>query len=75
MEGSNKLPPIMKNRFTLIVLIVSNLAFGQQYDGLHIEKSKIDKRNSIYSLGKEFVFNIKITENDSTMFLKENNHV
>jgi hypothetical protein len=64
----------MKNKFLIIVLLVSNLAFGQQYDGLHIEKSKIDKKNSIYSLGKEFVFNIKITENDSTMFLKENNH-
>ncbi len=66
----------MKNRFTLTVLILSNLAFGQQYDGLHIEKSKIDKGNCIYSLGKEFVFNIKITENDSTKFLnlKENIH-
>jgi hypothetical protein len=63
----------MKNRFTIIVLIVTNLALGQQYDGLHIEKSKIDKNNSVYTLGKEFVFKIKITENDSTMFLKENN--
>ena len=64
----------MKNRFTIIVLILSNLAFGQQYDGLHIEKRKIDKNNSIYTLGKEFVFNMKITENDSSLFLKENNH-
>lgn len=63
----------MKYRFTIIVLIVTNLALGQQYDGLHIEKSKIDKNNSVYTLGKEFVFKIKITENDSTMFLKENN--
>ena len=64
----------MKNRFAIIILILSNLAFGQQYDGLHIEKSKIDKNNSIYTVGKEFVYNIKITENDSSMFLKENNH-
>jgi hypothetical protein len=39
-----------------------------------LKKAKSTKKNSIYSLGKEFVFNIKITENDSTMFLKENNH-
>ncbi len=63
----------MKNRFLIIILLVSNLVLGQQYDGLHIEKSKIDKNNSIYTLGKEFVFNIKITENDSIFFLKENN--
>jgi len=62
----------MKNNFLIIVLLVSNLAFAQQYDGLHIEKSKVDRNNSIYNLGKEFVFNIKITENDSTFFLKEN---
>ncbi|NHN26196.1 DUF3108 domain-containing protein [Flavobacterium jejuense] len=63
----------MKNRFLIIILLVSNLVLGQQYDGLHIEKSKIDKNNSIYTLGKEFVFNIKITENDSIFFIKENN--
>jgi hypothetical protein len=67
-----KLPPIMKNSFLIIVLLFSNLAFGQQYDGLHIEKNKIDKNNNIYTLGKEFVFNIKITENDSIFFLREN---
>ncbi len=67
------LPQIMKNRFTIIGLIVSNLAFGQQYNDLYIEKSKIDKKNNVYSLGKEFVFNIKIIENDSTVFLRENN--
>jgi hypothetical protein len=64
----------MKNRFTIIIMILSNLAFGQQYDGLHIEKRKIDKNNTIYTVGKEFVFNINITENDSSMFLKENDH-
>lgn len=63
----------MKNRFLIIILLVSNLVLGQQYDGLYIEKSKIDKNNSIYTLGKEVVFNIKITENDSIFFLKENN--
>ncbi|SFN37470.1 hypothetical protein SAMN04487989_1018 [Bizionia echini] len=63
----------MKNRFLIIILLISNLVLGQQYDGLCIEKSKIDKNNSIYTLGKEFVFNIKITENDSIFFLQENN--
>ncbi len=66
------LPQIMKNRFPIILLIVSNLSFGQQYENLHIEKSKIDKNNSIYTLGKEFIYDIKITENDSIIFLKEN---
>jgi hypothetical protein len=36
----------MKNKFLIVVLLVSNLAFGQQYDGLHIEKSKIDKKTA-----------------------------
>lgn len=66
------LPPIMKYKILTITLVISNLVFGQQYDGLHIEKSKVDKNNSIYTLGKEFVFNIKIMDNDSTIFLKEN---
>lgn len=48
------------------------MSFGQQYDGLHIEKRKVDKNNRIYTLGKEFIFNIKITENDSTFYLKQN---
>ncbi|SFT43417.1 hypothetical protein SAMN05216474_0544 [Lishizhenia tianjinensis] len=62
----------MKNRILILILLISNLSFGQQYDGLHIEKRKVDKNNRIYTLGKEFVFNIKITEDDSTLFLKEN---
>ena len=62
----------MKNRIPILILLISNLSFGQQYDGLHIEKRKVDKNNNVYTLGKEFVFNIKITENGSTFFLKEN---
>ena len=48
------------------------MSFGQQYDGVYIEKRKIDKNNRIYTLGREFVFGIKIAQNDSTFFLKEN---
>jgi len=63
----------MKIKISILILLISNLSFGQQYDGLHIEKRKIDKNNSIYTLGKEFVFKIKITDNNSALFLTENN--
>ena len=66
------LPPIMKNTILTFIILVSNLSFGQQYDGLHIEKRKVDKNNSIYTLGKEFVFNINILDNNSNYFLKKN---
>lgn len=62
----------MKNRILIVLLLVSNISFGQQYDGLHIEKRNVDKNNQIYTLGKQFLFSISITEKDSTWFLKEN---
>lgn len=62
----------MKNTILTLIILISNLSFGQQYGGLHIEKRRVDKNNKIYTLGKEFVFNINITENDSTFYLKEN---
>jgi hypothetical protein len=62
----------MKNTILIIIILISNLSFGQQYDGLYIEKRKVDKNNNIYTLGKEFVFSINILENNSNCFLKKN---
>ncbi|MFI2744082.1 hypothetical protein ACG2LH_15205 [Zhouia sp. PK063] len=63
----------MKNITLIITILIFNIAFGQQYDGLFIEKNKIDKNNNIYALGKEFVYNINILDkNNTNYFLKEN---
>ncbi|HUH29329.1 hypothetical protein [Gelidibacter sp.] len=64
----------MQKAFLLFFIIATNLSFGQQYGSLHIEKSKIDKNNTIYTLGKEFVFSIHIRDNNSDYFLKSNEH-
>lgn len=62
----------MKNKCIAAILLISNLAFSQQYDGVYIEKMNIDKNNRIYTPGREFVFSFKIIDNDSTYFLKDN---
>lgn len=53
-------------------LLIYSTSICQQYDGIHIEKSKIDKNNSIYTLGKEFVFSINIEKNGEVLYLQNN---
>ncbi|MFD1552936.1 hypothetical protein DNU06_15970 [Putridiphycobacter roseus] len=62
----------MKNTLFTLILFISNLALGQQYDGLHIEKNNVDKDNSIYTFGKTFVFNFNILANNSDYFIQKN---
>lgn len=62
----------MKNKILFLLLFISKLTVAQQYDGLYIEKSKIDKNNSIYTWGKKFVFSIQIKKTDSALYLQEN---
>ncbi|WP_445457436.1 hypothetical protein [Flavobacterium sp. HNIBRBA15423] len=62
----------MKKAIFTIFILISKLLFGQQYDSLEIEKNKIDKNNTIYSLGKEFVFNIEIIKDNKNLSLKKN---
>ena len=57
----------MKNKILFLLLFISKLTVAQQYDGLYIEKSKIDKNNSIYTWGKKFVFSIQIKKTDSAL--------
>lgn len=64
----------MKILFLTIVLLISSQSFCQDYKGVYLEKTKVDKNNEIYSLGKEFIFKINISQNDKTYFLKSNNH-
>lgn len=62
----------MRKTTLIIIILISNLSFGQNYDDVYIEKRKVDKNNKIYSLGKEFVFKINIFDDDKTYFLKSN---
>ncbi len=43
---------------------------GQQYDGLHIEKMKIDANNTIYQSGRTFVYSYELIINDTTYQLE-----
>ena len=56
----------------IISLLISFSGICQQYDGVEIEKSKIDKNNTIYTLGKEFIFNINIENNGEVLYIKNN---
>ncbi|SFJ76729.1 hypothetical protein [Myroides guanonis] len=62
----------MKNIVTTLIILISSLSFGQQYDKVFIENSKVDKNNKVYSLGKEFSFKFDIRENNSKYFIKNN---
>ncbi|WP_413534028.1 hypothetical protein [Empedobacter brevis] len=46
--------------------------FGQQYDKLFIEKSKIDKNNIIYSVGNTFVYEIEVLTPDGVNYIDKN---
>lgn len=62
----------MKNIVTTLLILISNLTIGQQYDKVFIENSKVDRNNKIYTLGKEFHFNFNITEKNTKYFIENN---
>lgn len=62
----------MKRELLLLFILASTGCFAQQYDGVHFEKSNIDKNNLIYKLGKEFIYTFKIVEKDTIVYLKNN---
>ncbi|WP_051219179.1 DUF3108 domain-containing protein [Flavobacterium frigidarium] len=62
----------MKRKLLTLFVLASISCFAQQYDGVHFEKSNIDKNNLIYKLGKEFIYTFKIVENDTIVYLKNN---
>ena len=62
----------MKRKLLTLLVLASTGCFAQQYDGVHLEKSNIDKNNLIYKLGREFIYTFKIGENDTIVYLKNN---
>lgn len=73
----------MNKLFFYLFLFISVSCFSQQYDNVYIEKSKIDKNNIIYSVGKTFTYDVKIiidnevhyidkSDTDSLTFADEN---
>lgn len=56
----------------LILLFIANTSVSQQYDSVYIEKTKIDDNNSIYEVGKNFIFEYEIIINDSIRNLTKN---
>ena len=60
------------NKLLIITLVISNLCIAQQYDGVKIEKSKVDKNNVIYQIGKTFMYSYSIQKNENKYFLVNN---
>ena len=55
---------------TLSFFLLSTLLFGQQYNGVVIEKARVDKNNLIYKDGRSFVYRVAIkTEGTSPYIL------
>jgi len=46
---------------------------AQQYDGVKIEKIKVDKNNEIYTYGKEFIYRVEIKKDSSQLFIQKCN--
>lgn len=55
----------MNKLYFYLFLLFSVNCFSQQYDKVYIEKSKIDKNNIIYSIGNNFIYEVKIIINDN----------
>lgn len=47
------------------LLLIVNTAVAQQYDSLYIERTKVDDNNSIYTVGKEYLFDFEVIINDT----------
>lgn len=58
----------MKKIILTIVVLISNLSFGQHYNNVYIEKSMVDENNKSYSLGKEFALKIHISQKGKPTF-------
>ena len=55
-----------------LFFLLSTYCFSQQYDKLFIEKSKIDKNNSIYVIGNTFVYEIDILIDSNVYYINKN---
>ena len=59
-------------KLIIALLAISNLCIAQQYDGLKIERSKVDKNNVIYQIGKTFLYSYSIQKDVNRYFLVNN---
>jgi len=62
----------MKLQISLFAVFLICQSFGQQYDGLFVEKKKVDPNNSVFTLGREFVYNYVIRQDSKRFFIQEN---
>ena len=62
----------MNKSILILLVLISNLTFAQNYNQLYIEKSRVDKNNTIYGLGKEFLYKVAISDNNKLNYLKVN---
>ena len=59
---------------TIIFLFIATSALGQQYDSVHIEKSKVDLDNLIYTVGRTYIFEYEVIINDTIHSLINTSH-
>jgi hypothetical protein len=59
-------------QFLILIFFVKSFSFSQQYDGVYIEKLKIDKNNKIYKKERQFIFDYKIIVEQDTLQLDRN---
>ena len=62
----------MKPIFFILKFYIT-VGFGQQYDGVFIENRRVDKNNTIYTLGKEFVYTFTISNNKTPLYIQKDN--
>lgn len=49
-----------------------SILFGQEYDGVYMEKRKIDKNNTVFTIGSQFIYDYYIVINTDTLQLDLN---
>ncbi len=62
----------MKIILTLVVLLVFQIGFSQQYDTVVIEEENVDDNNEIYKTGNVFIYDYEIIQNRARLKLKKN---
>ncbi len=62
----------MKINLTLLILVLCQLSYAQEYDNLIIEKDNVDADNEIYETGSVFVYDYDIIKNGAHKKLKSN---
>jgi len=55
----------MRQKLFLIFLFIGQVCFSQGFKTLDIEKNNVDSDNKIFKIGKAFIYDYEIIENDS----------